>query len=348
MGKPVRQIAKDNIYIALRSMMNSREFDYFLLFYRFVFRHGFRFIIERPEGMQGFAYRFSRYSMREGEEGMLAKMAKLKRGMDTESARTAERVYRKYLFIFQNNFLRIGEWFGSFGKEEERKIDKHLRSLPRALGLPRYINPCNSPDIFYFNSGLFFVPESVKERCIKGRDILDCGAYVGDTAIVFSRLYDAEKIYSFEPEDANHARLLSTIKHCGLKNVVPVKKGVGDEAAAAMITPLDCGSHIDGSKGGGQEIEVVDIDSFVKRSGARPGVIKMDIEGYELKAVRGALGTIERHRPILLIAVYHTPEDFFEIKPLLEERLEGYTFLVRQLISTNPVGETFLIGYPSS
>jgi hypothetical protein len=44
-----------------------------------------------------------------------------------------------------------------------------------------------------------------------------------------------------------------------------------------------------------------------------PSVIKLDIEGAELKALEGAINTIERFRPILLVEVHH---------PVLSEQVE--------------------------
>ncbi|GAB7141350.1 hypothetical protein RsTz2092_13270 [Deferribacterales bacterium RsTz2092] len=59
--------------------------------------------------------------------------------------------------------------------------------------------------------------------------------------------------------------------------------------------------------------------------------------------------TIQRFRPVLSLAIYHNPEEFFETKPLLEQIVKGlnYTFKI-QKHSTYPlnINETALFAYP--
>ena len=73
----------------------------------------------------------------------------------------------------------------------------------------------------------------------------------------------------------------------------------------------------------------------------------MDIEGAAKLAVLGALNTIKNYRPILVISIYHTPEEFFEIKPLIEKLDIKYKFMIKNL---NPIDyfehETILLCVP--
>lgn len=60
--------------------------------------------------------------------------------------------------------------------------------------------------------------------------------------------------------------------------------------------------------------ETITIDDTVERLGLdRVDFIKMDIEGAELRALRGAEQTIRRHRPKLAISIYHQMSDFTTI-----------------------------------
>jgi FkbM family methyltransferase len=54
--------------------------------------------------------------------------------------------------------------------------------------------------------------------------------------------------------------------------------------------------------------------------------IKMDIEGSELAALRGAEASIRRWRPKLAISLYHRPEDFFAIPAWIDSLGLGYRF----------------------
>ena len=42
--------------------------------------------------------------------------------------------------------------------------------------------------------------------------------------------------------------------------------------------------------------------------------------------IKGAKNTIQKHRPVLCLAIYHSPQEFFEAKPLLEEFVENANY----------------------
>jgi FkbM family methyltransferase len=91
--------------------------------------------------------------------------------------------------------------------------------------------------------------------------------------------------------------------------------------------------------------ETVTIDETVERLGlARVDFIKMDIEGAELDALRGAEASIRKHRPALAISLYHNPEDIETIPRYLAGLDLGYRFyLDHHTIHNN---ETVLFGVP--
>jgi hypothetical protein len=71
----------------------------------------------------------------------------------------------------------------------------------------------------------------------------------------------------------------------------------------------------------------VTIDDFVADRGlARLDLIKTDIEGAEMGALRGAEQTLRRFRPNLALSVYHKDSDFVEMPGYLEGLNLGYRF----------------------
>ena len=58
--------------------------------------------------------------------------------------------------------------------------------------------------------------------------------------------------------------------------------------------------------------------------------IKLDVEGAELEALKGAAGTIRRNRPKLAICMYHKPGDLFEIPLFIKSLAPEYRFYLRQ------------------
>jgi hypothetical protein len=61
----------------------------------------------------------------------------------------------------------------------------------------------------------------------------------------------------------------------------------------------------------------------------RPTYIKLDIEGSELSALRGAAGMIQRHQPSMAVCIYHCPADLWEIPLYLHELLPSHRICLR-------------------
>ena len=55
-------------------------------------------------------------------------------------------------------------------------------------------------------------------------------------------------------------------------------------------------------------------------------LIKIDIEGEELNALKGAIKIIKKHRPFLIIACYHGANQFFQIPNFLMHKLRFYKY----------------------
>jgi len=186
-------------------------------------------------------------------------------------------------------------------------------------------------------SGLEYLPST---DYIEGKDIIDGGAFTGDSAIDFIK-YNPNKIYSFEPTSESF-NILNQIKN---KNIIPIKKGLGEKNKTIKICYCGSGSTLLTSDAGSESIEIVTIDDFVEQNKLNPGLIKLDIEGYELEAIEGALKTIEKFKPLLIISIYHHPKDFFEIKPKIEQMDLGYKFTIRKLAPYCIFSEYALIGH---
>jgi ribosomal protein L19 len=88
------------------------------------------------------------------------------------------------------------------------------------------------------------------------------------------------------------------------------------------------------------------VDNVVNEHNLNFGLLKLDVEGAEISVLEGSVESIKKFRPVLLISIYHGPEDFFEIKPMLEKMGVNYKFTIRKLAPGSTHGETMLLAYP--
>lgn len=144
----------------------------------------------------------------------------------------------------------------------------------------------------------------------KGDVVLDLGANLGTSAILLSDLVGVGgRVYSFEP--VFNDLLERNVRANGLGNVevVPVAVGprVGEVRFRVTDFGLDSRQQRDGHDTRGRIVPMTTVDAFVDERGIdRVDFIKLDVEGGEEGALRGATETISRHRPRLAVASYHT------------------------------------------
>lgn len=86
-------------------------------------------------------------------------------------------------------------------------------------------------------------------------------------------------------------------------------------------------SHIVGEGEGTSCIDCVSLDEIIGVDDVT--FIKMDIEGAEIPALKGARKTIIRNKPKLAICIYHKPDDLWEIPELIHSFVPEYKFYIR-------------------
>jgi FkbM family methyltransferase len=187
---------------------------------------------------------------------------------------------------------------------------------------------------------IYFPPEAIKS--LVGRDVIDGGGCSGDSAMVFSE-YNPKSIHVFEANPQTFPMLKDIIAQNAdvlgkeKDKIIPVPLALGREAGKLVLGTtgaLDGSASVSAKNAKYQhEVDVVSIDEYAKQHSLNVGLIKLDVEGAESDVVDGALETIKRDKPLLIISIYHNANDFFEIKPKLEKLNLGYRFIVRHLVS---------------
>ena len=147
--------------------------------------------------------------------------------------------------------------------------------------------------------------------------VLDIGAHAGQFAKLFARLAPRGRIHAFEPSPYALSILRLAVRTSGLKNIVVAPLGLSDAPGAArLLTPIkrrgDVGfglAHLGAADRPGahvaQEVRLTTLDRACAGF-ARLDFIKIDVEGWELPALRGGAATLARFRPTIFAEVNHS------------------------------------------
>ena len=272
-------------------------------------------------------------------------------GLDNESRNTVSDIIHRMGMIADGNkslqdvyTQREQEEFVRMNDEFSSKIVKLNDNLYYYNG---YYLPVNQ-----FDSSVFYSKYAIDELTtldsVRNKDIIDAGGYVGDTALLFSS-YTDKSIHVFEASPSNMDIIRETIRLNHLDNIVPVSKALGENSGTATFSLGErnsCNSLVERpgyNYPNHIEVPVITLDDYVRENNLEVGLIKVDIEGGEQLLLKGAVETIRTQHPILLISIYHSANDFFEIKPMIEKMCDKYTFRIIKPANSAIVIETILL-----
>ena len=237
-------------------------------------------------------------------------------------------------FFIGNNYLKFSEKIKIISR-------LHKLSTSQKIILRRLITPKDSPSYFsiagykiYFepeydiddrdellkgithviSEGLLF-PEFFNPQVnLKHGDIvLDIGAFIGLSSMIFSKKVGEEgKVYAIEP--VMHNVIRKNIEENNINNVYVIPKAIGNEVGKTEIEISDYGGDASITRREYTKdyykkkkiIELTTLDFLVKELELeRIDFIKIDIEGAEELAIRGADNIIKQFRPKWSISSYH-------------------------------------------
>lgn len=167
--------------------------------------------------------------------------------------------------------------------------------------------------------------------------VLDCGAYNGDSILPICEKIPQNNIYyyAFEPVKENADCIRENQKFVEVCNKLEVMEyGVGEtDKKLSFKFPEN------GDKEGGRFVEDNgdagdDVLEIKRLDGLNLEIhgtlyIKMDIEGSELSALKGAENLIKEYKPYLAICLYHRKNDLLEIPTYLYQLMPDYKFYLR-------------------
>lgn len=175
------------------------------------------------------------------------------------------------------------------------------------------------------------------EHIIPGSVVIEVGAHIGTHTVRMGQLAGPwGRVYAFEPQRKIYRELHHNLALNGVTNVVALRMAVGSgETRIIEMNPATPGNEGGTGVGaGGDAAELRSLDSF---GFERVSLLKIDVETYENEVLDGALDTIRRNRPVMLIEIMggHDPEtaspDVLERIAVTREKIEALGYSVTQV-----------------
>ena len=166
--------------------------------------------------------------------------------------------------------------------------------------------------------------------------IADLGAYNGDTLREIAPFAPKVKeAIAFEPDRRNHKKLSDYAEGEDRFKITAIKAAAWDKRDTLLFDGSGNRNSTLISKGieinrptKTVEVDAESLDNVL--DGERVDYIKFDVEGAEKEAIIGAFKTIDKHRPAIMISLYHRSGDIFELPLMINELFPGYKFYIRR------------------
>jgi len=208
--------------------------------------------------------------------------------------------------------IHIGDYWG-------RKYDYARYYLPFRI----------QTGIKYYNHNRYQCLETIRERMYevdgfipqRGSVVYDIGANVGDYSLIWAKVYGAQ-VVAFEPLIENTMELILNQMLNMDHRIKTITSGLSDIDQFEHVQYDGNMLSIDNPGGRQAEISFARLDTIVKRLDLpKPDIIKIDVEGYEMKVLNGGATTIEAYCPKIIIETHSS-----DLRKQVQEFLEhmGY------------------------
>ena len=143
---------------------------------------------------------------------------------------------------------------------------------------------------------------------LQGQVVYDIGAFHGLLTLYFAR--SAKQVTAWEPNSHNRRRLQENLQLNSFSNVIVRPYGLSSRSMQAQMSfdSLEPGTaSIDTGMARGGEMETIELRTLDEEQGLEPpGLIKIDVEGFELEVLKGASRTLTSSgsRPRLFLEMH--------------------------------------------
>ena len=217
----------------------------------------------------------------------------------------------------KNHRAELEYVYSRLADEKSRETFKNVIEY-KITGKPEYLFACETDTDEPYES---FLRLSDNER------FFDLGAYNGDTVSDFvGRTGSYGSITAVEPDPKNFKKLTRFAEE--LHDIRLINACISDKSGEKSFS-VHGGRN--SAAGIGELIRSVTVDSLSEA--APPSYIKIDIEGSEREAIKGAENTIKVYKPKMLISCYHRTEDLFKLPIEVDKIRNDYKLYLRHFPS---------------
>jgi len=138
----------------------------------------------------------------------------------------------------------------------------------------------------------------------------DIGSHVGFFTLLASKCVGPRgQVYAFEPNPRNIYFLKEHLRLNKTQNVTLIEKAISNETGVLNFSD-DLGSSMGKlDKNGTTKVEVTTIDTLVAQGLKPPQFMKIDVEGLQDQVILGAIETIKKYKPQIIVEADCRPSD---------------------------------------
>lgn len=240
------------------------------------------------------------------------------------------------------------QYAANMSQEEWYAACAETRALLLKGGLPKIktnLSKQHASVVYLFTTTFVLEQYHYKDMVTiqEGDVVLDCGGCYGETS-VWALQKGASKVYTFEPSPETIPYIKANIETFGKDKrmvLVPYALGAMAGTISFMVDPENFGaSSVQASDQEGiVSVSQITLDDWCTENNIIPDFIKMDIEGAEVDAIKGARHIIANYKPRLAICLYHRISDMWVIPAMLKELCPAYRFWCKK----NALNDEFVL-----
>ncbi len=195
-------------------------------------------------------------------------------------------------------------------------VHKSINGINYELDLLEVIDS----QMFYMGSREPDTSKTLELLCCKRDIVIDIGANVGSHTLPMADLVGtAGQVYAFEPVPWAIKKLKRNLILNNFKNIFIEQVALSDENNSGVEMEFRASFKIEAGQGVDKQgkinqdwwrecervmTKMQTLDSYVQECGlARVNLIKLDVDGFEGKVIRGALNTLKQHKPFLIMEI---------------------------------------------